>query len=93
MNGYHPGGSLVFDRLSDGSVVMARVHRKLNGVEETRFSFVFGPDVWAGLIAYVADTVPPIGEKGENDMARIDERTEKARQFHKGNYQENKTAG
>ena len=87
MDGYHPGGSLVFDRLSDGSVVMAKVQRGENGVQNTRFSFVFSPDIWVGLVAYVADEVPRVGDMTENTMGAMKERETKVRAIHKGNYQ------
>lgn len=87
MDGYHPGGSLVFDRLSDGSVLMAKVQRNSNNVENTRFSFVFSPDIWAGLVAYVADEIGKVGSMTTDQMDALKEREEKVRAFHKGNYQ------
>lgn len=87
MDGYHPGGSLVFNRLSDGSVVMVKIRRGANGVENTRSSFVFSPDIWVGLVAYVADDVPRVGDMTENTMGAQSEREEKLRAIHKGIYQ------
>lgn len=60
MDGFRPGGSLAFDRMSDGSVVIARLQSGGQRVasapqrEIVRFSHIIDPDTWAELIAYVS---------------------------------------
>lgn len=63
MDGFRPGGNLAFDRLSDGSVVLARLEKTANKKERVRFSYIIAPDVWAELIAYVSKGGHPSSER------------------------------
>ncbi len=60
MKGIRPNSSLAFDRLPDGSVVIARVQLVGQGnaddpkKEIVRFSHVMDPDIWAKVVAYVS---------------------------------------
>ncbi len=54
MDGIRPGGSLAFDRLRDGSVVIARIQHSPNNKEIVRFTHVMDPVTWAEVVAYVS---------------------------------------
>lgn len=60
MDGIRPGGNLVFDRLRDGSVVLARLQsggRRVAGDPNrdiVRFSYIMSPKDWAEVVAYVS---------------------------------------
>lgn len=102
MDGFRPGGSLMFDRLPDGSVVIARLERTGNNKERVRFSHIITPDVWAELIAYVSTDGHPTNDQyfsvrnldnptGESPEGVIESKiTYLAEAFHAGNIEQYK---
>ena len=74
---------MAFDRLSDGSVVIARLEKTLNGNKErVRFSHIIEPYVWAELVEFVS-----AHEKFNNEVTAgivNDRRVHQARCFHDG---------